>query len=122
MEENTYSELVVYLTENMYVSEATKEHKRRIREIAQSFFLNENALMHKGGKGRQQLRVINRAEVQELVQQMHASVVGGCHFGINDTHRQHQKRASQSTVLSQFASGFAAAPPNAVMIIHAPEH
>jgi len=76
--------------------------------------------MHKGGKGRLQ-RVVKRAEVQELVQQMHASVVGGCHFGINATHRQHQGRASQCTVLSQSASGFAAAPPNAVMVIHAPE-
>jgi len=94
-----YNELVLYLTENTYVSEATKEYKRRIREKAQLFFLNENVLMHKGGKGRQQ-RVVRRAEVQELVQQMHASVVGDCHFGINATHRQHQGRASQSTVLS----------------------
>jgi len=26
-------------------------------------------------------------EVGDLLQQMHASVVGGCHFGINTTHK-----------------------------------
>ena len=87
MEENAYDEILLYLTENSYVAAATKEHKRRIREKAQSFVLNENVLMHKGAKGRQQ-RVVKRAEVQELVQQMHSAVVGGCHFGINATHRK----------------------------------
>jgi len=43
--------------------------------------------MHKGAKGRQQ-RVVKGAEVQELVQQLHSAVVGGCHFGINATHHK----------------------------------
>jgi len=43
--------------------------------------------MHKGSKGKRQ-RVVRKDEVLNLMTSMHASVVGGCHFGVNATHQK----------------------------------
>ena len=82
MDESTYNELFDYVSVGKYSEGATiKESKTTDkRKVYTSFFVKEDALFHKGWKGREQ-RVVKADELQSLLQQMHASVVGGAHFG-----------------------------------------
>jgi len=87
----TYTELVNYISHKNYPVDFSKKQKRRLREKAQSFYVSNQSLFHKGVKGKKQ-RVVKAADVKNVVEEMHTSVVGGCHFGINTTQQKIAER------------------------------
>jgi len=91
MDATVYEAILRYKTSQTYPAAATKADKRRLREKSESFLVRDNKLFHKGHKGKEQC-VVQKDEVPDLLEQMHASVVGGCHFGINATHRKISER------------------------------
>jgi len=91
METGVYDDILRYKTSQTYPADASKACKRRLREKSESFLVKETTLFHKGQKGKEQ-RVVQRHEVADLLQQMHASVVGGCHFGMNATQKKLSER------------------------------
>ena len=84
MENSAIEELIRYLQNKSYPPNFQKNEKRRLREKSESFQCLEGSLYHKGHGGKSQ-RVVTKDEVPALLSQMHASVVGGCHFGQNAT-------------------------------------
>lgn len=79
-----YNVLLQYLSNKSYPSGYSKDQKRRLREKCESFFASDATLYHNGCKGKQQ-KVIKKEDVKDIIQHMHASEVGGSHFGINAT-------------------------------------
>jgi len=65
MEDSVYEELVHYIGSGAYPDNATKNEKRRLREKAASFCVDNSVLMHKGSKGKRQ-RVVRKDEVLEF--------------------------------------------------------
>jgi len=68
-----------------------KNYKRAQCQKVKAFTKVNDRLHHKGCKGKIQ-QVVKAAEVQDLLQQTHASVVGGCHFGQYAMHRKTAER------------------------------
>jgi len=91
MEEEACKELFDYLANNTYSKGSTKNSKRRLREKAKTFFVRDDAVFHRRWKEKKQ-RVVRRREVEELLQQMHSSVVGGAHLEINATQQKTAER------------------------------
>jgi hypothetical protein len=72
-----------YLQETKYPEGYTKDEKRRIREKAQSFRVNGDNLYHtvKGKPMQKTLVIFNEGQKQEIMEEMHSGIVGGCHYG-----------------------------------------
>jgi len=87
----SYEQVFSYLKESKYPDGASKNLKRRIREKSLSFFVSEDALYHRGRKGKQQ-RVLRKEEVPAVLQEMRIPVVGGAHLGMNATQQKTAER------------------------------
>lgn len=87
-----YEDVFLYLTEKQYADDKSKGDKRRIREKASIFAVQDGILCHKGGKGAITKVIIDVAEKDRLVLALHASSVGGSHYGQNATLKKLSER------------------------------
>jgi len=88
MDKTEYDEIVglQYIRDGTYQDGAIKNYKRRLREKAKSFAVEEDCLIHRGLKGKMQ-KVVKKDE-KGVIHQLHAGVVGDCHFSINATQKK----------------------------------
>lgn len=81
----SYVSVRMYLSSRTYPEGLTKEAKRNLRQKASSFTIIEGELYHRG-RGDKTALVIEDAQRREaIMHEMHAGVVGGCHYGQNAT-------------------------------------
>ena len=62
----TYTELVNYISHKNYPVDFSKKQKRRLREKAQSFYVSNQSLFHKGVKGNVTVTVVGEVFVDIL--------------------------------------------------------
>jgi len=76
MDEKAYTDIYNYQSSSTYPANASKNDKRALRQKVEPFTIINERLHHKGCKGKLQ-QVVKAAEVQDLLQQMYESVIGG---------------------------------------------
>jgi len=69
----------------MYGEGTTKAEKRRIREKAQYFVVQEGVLYHKNHNNALCRVIVNDDEKQRILTSVHADAIGGAHYGQNAT-------------------------------------
>lgn len=74
-----------YLKSSRYPDKATKDEKRRIREQSKSFAVKEEQLLHRGSHGRFQRVIVDPAERDKVISNLHGQPLGGSHYGQNAT-------------------------------------
>jgi len=80
-----YESVYMYIVERKYADGCSKVEKRRIREKAQAFVVNDAILYHKNQDNVLCRVVVDDAEKTRILSSLHAGAIGGAHYGQNGT-------------------------------------
>jgi transposase InsO family protein len=83
MDTDTYNQIIEYLINHTFPQDWTSERRRRLRQQANHYIVQENILF-KRDKGNEPVRVILKDDVTKILYNMHSTPNAG-HFGVKTT-------------------------------------